>query len=138
MKNRNQGFTLIEMLVVIAMIGLLSAVVLVALGPSRNKAKDTRIISDVNQARSIGETLYDSVSGGYTFCPAAVASTTPFTQLSTDITNQGGSFSLTCSSTSLTYSPEAAYGASLNSGKYCVDTTGLTSASTTGSSGSCQ
>ncbi len=57
------GFTLIEMLVVIAMIGILSAVVLTALGPSRDKAKDARIISDVNQARAIAETYYNPTPG---------------------------------------------------------------------------
>lgn len=64
MKN-NKGFTLIEMLVVIAMIGILSAVVLTALGPSRQKAQDARIISDVNQARAIAEGYYNPTDGTY-------------------------------------------------------------------------
>jgi prepilin-type N-terminal cleavage/methylation domain-containing protein len=63
-KNKKQGFTLIEMLVVIAMIGLLSSVVLVALGPSRNKAKDARIISNIKQIVAIGQ--------GYYFNPSSV------------------------------------------------------------------
>lgn len=63
MKN-NKGFTLIEMLVVIAIIGLLSSVVLVALGPSRTKAKDARIISDLNQVKVLEETLFSN--GKYT------------------------------------------------------------------------
>ena len=56
--SKAEGFTLIEMLVVVAIIGLLSSVILTALGPARDKAKDTRIISDINQVRSIAETLY--------------------------------------------------------------------------------
>jgi prepilin-type N-terminal cleavage/methylation domain-containing protein len=63
MKN-NKGFTLIEMLVVIAIIGLLSSVVLVALGPSRNKAKDARIISDVNQVQALMEASFTNGSYG--------------------------------------------------------------------------
>ena len=51
------------MLVVIAIIGLLSSVVLVALGPSRNKAKDARIISDLRQIQVIAETLIQRNDG---------------------------------------------------------------------------
>lgn len=57
MKNK-RAFTLIEMLVVVAVIGILSSVLLTALGPARDKAKDARIIQEVNQVRSYAETLY--------------------------------------------------------------------------------
>ncbi len=57
-----KGFTLIEMLIVIAVIGLLSSVLLTALGPARLSARDARIIQEVNQARAIAETLYDNYS----------------------------------------------------------------------------
>ena len=58
--NQNKGFTLIEMLVVIAIVGILSATVLTALGPSRKKAKDSRIISDINQIRVQAEIFYSN------------------------------------------------------------------------------
>lgn len=57
-----KGFTLIEMLIVIAIIGILSAAVLAGLGPARNKAKDARLISAMNQLRSIAEALYNPSS----------------------------------------------------------------------------
>lgn len=57
-----KGFTLIEMLIVIAIIGILSAAVLAGLGPARNKAKDARIISGMNQVRSIAEAIYNPSS----------------------------------------------------------------------------
>lgn len=81
------GFTLVELLVVIGIIGILSGVVLSALGPSRNKAKDSRIISDIEQARAVAETLYKpedpSPYGGIT-------SDNEILQLSKDIGVQNG------------------------------------------------
>ncbi len=60
--SSKKGFTLIEMLIVIAIIGILSAAVLAGLGPARNKAKDARIISGMNQVRSIAEAKYNPSS----------------------------------------------------------------------------
>lgn len=57
--KKNKGFTLIEMLVVVGIIGILSSVLLTALGPARDKAKDSRIIQQMNQIRSLAETIYD-------------------------------------------------------------------------------
>ena len=58
-----EGFSLIEMVIVIGVISILSGMTLVALIPSRNKAKDERIISDLNQARLAAEKLYNLESG---------------------------------------------------------------------------
>jgi prepilin-type N-terminal cleavage/methylation domain-containing protein len=116
MKNR-KGFTLIEMLVVIAVVGILSAAVLASLGPARNKAKDARIISALNQLRSVAETLYD---GDY---DAVDTDQTEISKLAQDITNNQGELKIQKSSetTALAY---LAYSKLPGGGYYCVDSAG--------------
>lgn len=119
MKN-NKGFTLIEMLVVIAIIGLLSSVVLVALGPSRNKEKDARIISDLRQIQVIAETLY--TDGNYPDA-ATIKANGSVTAASADISASGGTgFDIM----PVTGSTVVAIYATLNSGNaYCIDSSGF-------------
>jgi len=56
--RRQAGFTLIEMLIVVAIIGLLSSVVLVGLGDVRKDARDTRRVSDLRQIQNALEIYY--------------------------------------------------------------------------------
>ncbi len=99
------GFTLIEMLVVVAVIGLLSSILLNALGPAKDKAKDARIMQEVNQVRDIAETLYN---GTYTNLPSISAGTTQVNNanlqsLTSDIDLQGGELHVVLSSDVRTY-----------------------------------
>ena len=66
MKNQKnkQGFTLIELLVVIAIIGLLATLSVVALNNARERARDTRRVSDVKQIQTALE-LYYNTNNGY-------------------------------------------------------------------------
>jgi len=114
---KKAGFTLVEMLVVIAIIGILSATVLTALGPARNKAKDARIISELNQIRAIAETVYD---GSY----ASFNETQPeVVKAAADILKNGGNLQIKFSEGDLNF---AAYSQlpSNNSSFYCVDSLG--------------
>ncbi len=150
--NKKGGFTLIELLVVIAIIGILSSVVLVSLNSARQKGKDARIISDVQQTRTILESgyngsAYPDLNGGNANCNGSGASVNVTTvasnanctlaagpgsatinQLYTDATGQGGN---------LFYSVNPNNGAYAIRGQlvsnaalfFCIDSTGRTNAS---------
>jgi prepilin-type N-terminal cleavage/methylation domain-containing protein len=64
MTQRTAGFTLIEMLVVVAIIGLLSSIILVGLGDVRKDARDTRRIADIRQLQNALE-IYYSTNNSY-------------------------------------------------------------------------
>jgi len=54
---KNKGFTLIEILVVVAIIGILSSVILVGLNGARKQGRDARRIADLRQIQT-GLELY--------------------------------------------------------------------------------
>lgn len=66
-KNK-RGFTLIEVLIVVAIVGILASVVLVGLGPVQRRGRDARRISDLRQVQT-GLELYYAKNGTY---PSAV------------------------------------------------------------------
>jgi len=55
-----KGFTLVELLVVIAIIAILSTLSVVALNSARTKARDARRLSDIKQIRTALEMYFDS------------------------------------------------------------------------------
>jgi len=67
-----KGFTLIELLVVIAIIGLLSTLAVVALGSARQKARDSKRLSDVKQIQTALE-LYFTDNNSYPTTTGATA-----------------------------------------------------------------
>ncbi len=66
MKNlkNNSGFTLIEVLIVISIIGLLSAATLIGLGTFRGQGRDARRLSDLRQLQNGLELIY-AKTGSY-------------------------------------------------------------------------
>jgi|GEM_PF-4197392 len=52
-RRQNKGFTVLELLVIIAIIGIMSAIILVMIGNTRQTAKDAHIIADARQMRNL-------------------------------------------------------------------------------------
>lgn len=84
-KKEEKGFTLLELLMVVAIIGVLTSIVLVSLTDSRNRGADAAVKSNLDTVRGQSELFYSSSnsflpSGGATFniatCPAYNASGT--------------------------------------------------------------
>lgn len=57
--KKQRGFTLIELMVVISIIGLLASVVLASLDDARAQAKDALRVSDMNTIRQVLEMFYN-------------------------------------------------------------------------------
>ena len=67
------GFTLIEVLVVVAIIGLLASVILASLNSARQRGRDARRLEDMNSLEK-AFTLYEDSNGG--LFPVSAATTT--------------------------------------------------------------
>lgn len=65
MNSGQKGFTLIELMVVISIVGLLSSVVLAALSSARGKAKDSAVMYELRQISTLMALEY-SDSSSYT------------------------------------------------------------------------
>lgn len=126
------GFTLIEMLVVVAIIGILSTVLLNALGPARERSKDARIIQEVNQVRNLAETLYDGDYDALEELPAAVINNSNLKALADDIGRQGGQLTIIRADNGSAYSAYSRLNTlvgvepNLQLNYYCIDSSGRT------------
>ncbi len=59
-----KGFTLIEILIVVAIIAILASIVLVGIGPTQQLGRDARRVSDLHSIQT-GLELYYAKSGSY-------------------------------------------------------------------------
>jgi prepilin-type N-terminal cleavage/methylation domain-containing protein len=82
MKTARKGFTLIEILIVVAIIAILASVVLVGLGPTQQAGRDARRISDLSEVQN-GLELYYNKCGFYPGVSATACDPTASTGYST-------------------------------------------------------
>ncbi len=60
----NKGFTLLELIIVVAIIGTLVTFILVSFNRARERTRDARVVSAIGQLRPLAET-YNSITGDY-------------------------------------------------------------------------
>ena len=121
--EKSKGFTIIELIVVIAIIAILASIVLVNVTSYINKAKDAKIKSDIaNIALAMGSCLADT--GTYVGCIGT--DKVPQTLIDDiNATGTGGTFVTSATPTASAY----CMGSSLpGGGNVCADATGVTTA----------
>ncbi|HVM76725.1 MAG TPA: prepilin-type N-terminal cleavage/methylation domain-containing protein [Candidatus Paceibacterota bacterium] len=91
-----KGFTLIEILIVVAIIAILASVVLVGLGPTQQAGRDARRVSDIHEVQNGLELYYNRCGyypGAFASNACAVTQTTGYnggaTPMSTALTGSG-------------------------------------------------
>lgn len=102
--NRKQGFTLIELMVTIAIIAIMSAIVIANVSQARAKARDSKRVSDISQIRLAATLFFERCNvypayplnitdngtiSGTSYCPAGITLETYLAKVPVDPTNTG-------------------------------------------------
>ena len=65
--TKQRGFTLVELMIVIAIIGILASILIVSLRQASERSRNAKIITDIVQVRRIAEQIYTGeIMSGYT------------------------------------------------------------------------
>jgi type IV pilus assembly protein PilE len=148
--NKNKGFTLIELIVVIAIIGVLTTIVLVVVSSVKSRSNDNAIKASLNQVRTQADIFYTSTNTYTGVCLATNDTANPKGIYSmvlaaarlkglTAITvnGTGTTTTATCNTSANAWAAEVPLVGSSN--MYCVDSTrkGVVSATSIGAGVAC-
>ncbi len=89
MLRTRKGFTLIEILTVVAIIAILASIILVGLSSARTSARDARRIADLDQIRTAMELYFNKVGHYPTDCSAVNANSVTWSTIQGDLTGAG-------------------------------------------------
>jgi prepilin-type N-terminal cleavage/methylation domain-containing protein len=124
-KSINRGFTLIELLMVVAIIIILATIVIISVREATDRAKNTKIVTEMIQIRKLAEDMYLQENNGYdSLCSGETLNDSYSTQIQTlriDISTYSGA-DPTC------YSSQTSYCASselFDGDWFCVDDEGV-------------
>lgn len=149
-----RGFTLVELLVVVAILGILTSVVLVSLSTANTRGKDGAIQANLDSLRTQAQ-LYYNANGGYGSNASLVNDTGDCTAntagtvfedarvrqqvAATNFANSGGSVTCNVAAGGAGYAIYAALASSFTT-YFCVDSNGVGMRTTTapGNNTSCQ
>ncbi len=122
-----EGFTIIELLVVITIIGFLSSVILVALAGAKKRSGDARVISDIHQLKIVLESnrssnyAIDLNGAGTNNWQTTAGSSTNINNLINDVIKNGGTVTIQTAGTPTTaYLLYGGLPSSNNSKFFCV------------------
>ena len=132
MNKKNKGFTLLELLVVIVIIGLVATITITMVYMSKNRAKKARIVADLSQIRKAAELFYNGNNYSY----RGLRGASDILTLKTDISEHGGQLNVLVGVDS--YVAYSVYPGALSGHYWCVDSKGASKdVSYTPSGGNC-
>ena len=125
--KKYKAFTLIELLIVIAIIGILATIVVISLRGASDKSRNTKIITNMVQIRKISEDMYTQSFDGYSdLCDSGALNTGAYPKtlgiLNTDIEKYNGSIS-NCYANTYSYCISALLSGE-NAKYFCIDDEG--------------
>lgn len=135
-KKYSLGFTLLELLVVVAIIAILASISMVAISDSQNKSKNSKIKSQISNLRRVTEVYYTSNNNTYgstvSNCTSGMfADTTNDVAKFVTIANYPSGTTLACYASSTAWAVSSTL---FGGGYWCTDSTGAnkqTSSATT-------